>query len=200
MRLRATLVALVGLQASVREGKAIDPRTFITSSTPVDFRRLGSDAPVPTEAPGAAPAAETAATNRQAYHSSVVRWSFVLPIISLSFMAWAMKRHKLIVCCGDDIPDEIVVPRSSDVDDGDASIVGDRDTDIEMQPPHYWTRYQMRFDDHDQDISGSPSETGTDISSLKGCCAEDNEEDDSTTNGFVLMLDHHQRRIQTQKA
>ena len=100
-----------------------------------------------------------------------------------------MKRHKLIVCCGEDelIPEEIVVPRKDD-----DSIVGDRNTDIELQPPHYWNKYQRRFNNHV--TPEASSEAQTDVSSMKGWCVEENDEDDSTTNGFVLMVDHEKNR------
>lgn len=107
-------------------------------------------------------------------------------------MAWAARKHKLIVCCGDDelIPDEIVVRRSSLDDSGvvddEDSVVGEnnKDTDIEMQSPQQWKGFGHRHQRHQQRRSRG------DGSLLKTRFEEDNyHTDDFNTSEFVLMSD-----------
>lgn len=127
---------------------------------------------------------QTSRTSNEHKRKAFSRFAFVVPILSVSIMAWAVRKHKLCLCCGDDeIPDEIVVPR------GDDSILGGESTKAtEMQPPHYWKRYHAREKDRNKNSKSAVSSLRQpdDVSSLN--TSEEDYEDDSTTNGFVLMV------------
>jgi len=151
------------------------PRRF---SSRIFLRRLEASTPAPTSETESPVVAAT--TSRPWYNFQ--RLSFVFPVISLSIMAWAARKHRLIVCCGEDelIPDEIVVP-NDDHDDpsDDDSVVGDRATDIEMQPPHYWKRPRKAaaaWRRHDV----SALRRNDDAAGDNGCAS----------SNFVLMTDH----------
>ena len=82
----------------------------------------------PTHAPGEGSSGYVSASH--IYHTM---WSFVCPLLSLSIMAWAVRRtsKRRYVCCGDiedTVPGEIIV-----VED-DHSVAGDCSTDVELIP------------------------------------------------------------------
>jgi len=124
--------------------------TFVAADRDVSTvrRRLEAPTPPPTQAPASD---TTSARHNHQHYNSFLHWSFVVPVLSISIMAWAFRKTKVILCCVDEheIPDEIVVPIDDD-DDCDVnncrhrrdcdSVVGERNNpnDIEMQPPKYW--------------------------------------------------------------
>jgi hypothetical protein len=132
-----------------------------TIASPCDSshtRRLRRSSPSPTPSPTYASSNiptllpigdRTDASNEgnsgyvSASHIYHTMWSFVCPLLSLSIMAWAVRRtsKRRYVCCGDledTVPGEIIV-----VED-DHSVAGDCSTDVELMPvstnrSHEWT-------------------------------------------------------------
>ena len=126
-------------------------------------RRLTYDAvptaapttPVPTLAPTSIDAS-LVQNNFGEHQYHAFRWSFVFPLLSVSFVAWAVRKNtkRCIVCCVDtasgceeaivkgDIPDEIVFQNKQGVEDNgghdNGSVVGDKDDDIELRPVSEW--------------------------------------------------------------
>jgi hypothetical protein len=122
------------------------------------YRRLRRSSPSPTPSPTYAPSniptllpiedrtdipSEGNSGYVSASHIYHTMWSFVCPLLSLSIMAWAVRRtsRRRFVCCGDvkdTVPGEIIV-----VED-DHSVAGDCSTDVELMPvstnqSHEWT-------------------------------------------------------------
>lgn len=96
--------------------------------TTVERHVLVSRTAAPTPAP-------TQVTDKTRFKSKQtvfvgVRWSFlVFPLLSLSFMAWVAQPRRCCCRSHDDIPNEIVVEEMSG-----CSVVGDKVTDVELQP------------------------------------------------------------------
>jgi hypothetical protein len=137
--------------ALVPEALTISASSTSTIASPSDssrIRRLGRSSPGPTPAPTYAPSeiptllltgdptaapSEGSLSHGSASHVYHTLWSFVCPLLSLSIMAWAVRRttKRRYVCCGDvedTVPGEIIV-----VED-DHSVCGDCSTDVELMP------------------------------------------------------------------
>jgi hypothetical protein len=140
----------------VREALTILASPISTIASPSDssrIRRLQRSSPSPTPSPTYAPSeipallptedATAAPSEGSSSASYFTMWSFVCPLLSLSIMAWAVRRtsKRRYVCCGDiedAVPGEIIV-----VED-DHSVAGDCSTDVELMPvstirSHEWT-------------------------------------------------------------
>ncbi len=132
--------------------------TIASPSDSSRVRRLRRSSPSPTPLPTYAPSntptllpigdrsdapIEGSSGYVSASHIYHIMWSFVCPLLSLSIMAWAVRRtsKRRYVCCGDvedTIPGEIIVV------EGDHSVAGDCSTDVELMPvstnrSHEWT-------------------------------------------------------------
>jgi hypothetical protein len=145
----------------VPEAVTILASSMSTITSPSDssrIRRLRRSSPSPTLSPTYAPSkiptlspigdptnapSEGNSGYVTASHIYHTMWSFVCPLLSLSIMAWAVRRtsKRRYVCCGDvedTVPGEIIV-----VED-DHSVAGDCSTDVELMPvstnrSHEWT-------------------------------------------------------------
>jgi hypothetical protein len=151
-----------------------------SSSDSFRIRRLRQSSPSPTPAPTytpseiptllptgdptAAPGDPTAAPSKgssgygSASHVYHTLWSFVCPLLSLSIMAWAVRRttKRRYVCCGDvedTIPGEIIV-----VED-DHSVAGDCSTDVELMP--VWTNRSHEWADCGADPMADTPQLGS---------------------------------------
>lgn len=145
----------------VPETVTIWTSSMSTITSPSDCSRIRrlrrsspSSTPSPTSAPSKIPTllpigdttdapSEGSSGYVSAFHIYHTMWSFVCPLLSLSIMAWAVRRtsKRRYVCCGDvedTVPGEIIV-----VED-DHSVAGDCSTDVELMPvsttrSHEWT-------------------------------------------------------------
>jgi hypothetical protein len=123
------------------------------------IRRLRRSSPSPTPSPTYAPSelpslvpigdptagpSEGSSGYVSASYIYHTMWSFLCPLLSLSIMAWAVRRttKRRYVCCGaveDTVPGEIIV-----VEDDHSVAAGDCSTDVELMPvstnrSHEWT-------------------------------------------------------------
>lgn len=69
---------------------------------------------------------------------SSIRWSFLLPLLAVSAVAWSFRSSsRRCLCLPNDstTPDEIILDTQ---DDDHTSVAGDRDTDVELVPVQTW--------------------------------------------------------------